>query len=182
MSDAFVTALRRTEAFEGGWSNDPADRGGETKFGVTQKTWEFWLKNPASFKYGTLPVRVSDISRNMSVPLYKTLYWDTLRCDEMQSVDLDGRVFDYGVNAGTGTAIKRLQIAYNLIRRDEWPILKEDGIIGNVTLEAINRCAAMYESALIAAYNLQRGKHFESIIQNVASQRKFVRGWLARIR
>lgn len=180
--DVFHEALRRTEQFEGGWSNDPLDRGGETKYGITQKTWDSWLRNPASFKYGALPQRVADISRNMSVPLYKVLYWDTLRCGELLSDDLAKRVFDYGVNSGTGSAIKRLQMAYNLIRREEWPTLKEDGIIGQVTLQAVNNAATIYESALIAAYNLQRGKHFESIIQNSVSQRKFVRGWFARCR
>jgi len=180
--DRFHEALRRTEQFEGGWSNDPLDRGGETKYGITQKTWDSWLRNPASYKYGTLPERVADISRNMSVPLYKALYWDTLRCDELHSDDLARRMFDYGVNSGTGAAIKRLQMAYNLIKREELPALKEDGILGNITINAVNAASLKYESALIAAYNYVRMRHYESIIQNSLSQRKFIRGWFARCR
>jgi lysozyme family protein len=180
MSEAFTVALRRTEAFEGGWSNDPLDRGGETKFGVTQRTWDAWLRNPASFKYGSLPKNVADISRSMTIPLYKSLYWDACRCDELNDDDLASRIFDFAVNAGPGRAAKTLQQAYNKIKPEEWQELKEDGVLGSVTIQAINRCSGKYPAALLASFNYSRARYYESVIQNSPSQRRFIRGWFQR--
>lgn len=179
-AEAFNLALLRTKEFEGGWSNDHDDRGGETKYGVTQATWEAWLRNPASYKFGKLPESVSDISWNMAVPLYHALYWDTCRCSELLDETLASRVFDFAVNSGTGRAVKALQQAYNRIKPEEWNELKEDGVIGPITTQAINRASGKYGDALLASYNYSRARYFESIVQNRPSQRKFIRGWFQR--
>ena len=180
MSEAFNAALLRTKEFEGGWSNDPRDRGGATKYGITHKTWEMWLRNPASFKYGKLPESVADIAWNMAVPIYKTLYWDTCRCDELTDTDLAARVFDFAVNSGSGRAVKALQQAYNRIKPEEWQELKEDGLIGSITLQAVNRAAGKYPGAMLASFNYSRARYYESIVQNSPMQRAFIRGWFMR--
>jgi lysozyme family protein len=178
--ESFNAALLRTKEFEGGWSNDPHDRGGATKYGVTHATWAAWLRNPASFKFGKLPESVADISWNMAVPLYRALYWDTCRCSELLDDALAARVFDFAVNSGTGRAVKSLQQAFNRIKPDEWNELKEDGVIGPITVQAINRASSKYEAAMLASYNYSRAKFFESIVQNNPSQRRFLRGWFQR--
>jgi len=41
-SSAFEKAFSHTMGFEGGYVNDPADRGGETFRGISRKSWPNW--------------------------------------------------------------------------------------------------------------------------------------------
>lgn len=173
-AENFNAALLRTKNLATDWEV------GGNRYGISQKTWEIWLRNPASFKYGKLPESVADIAWNMAVPIYKTLYWDACRCDEIADSDLAARVFDFAVNMGSGRAVKALQQAYNRIKPEDWQELREDGIIGAITLQAVNRASSRYADAMLASFNYSRARYYESIIQNSPSQRAFIRGWFSR--
>jgi len=71
---------------EGGYSNDPADSGGETNFGITQRETD-------------IPVRTMTVGQAKAI--YKEKYWDALGCDTLDN-GVDYTVFDYGVNSGIG--------------------------------------------------------------------------------
>lgn len=78
---------------EGGYTNDPADSGGATNLGITQKET-------------TKDVRTLTIADARDI--YKTKYWDACNCDNLSS-GVDYTVFDYAVNSGVGRARKVLQ-------------------------------------------------------------------------
>jgi lysozyme family protein len=98
----------------------------------------------------------------------------------LTDTNLAARVFDFAVNSGSGRAVKALQQAYNRIRPEEWQELKEDGLIGSVTLQAVNRAAGKYPGAMLASFNYSRARYYESIVQNSPMQRAFIRGWFMR--
>lgn len=75
---------------EGGYTNDPADSGGKTNFGITQKETS---------------IDVKTITKEQAKAIYKKKYWDALDCDNLPA-GVDYTVFDYGVNSGVGRASK----------------------------------------------------------------------------
>lgn len=100
---------------EGGYVNDPRDSGGVTKYGISKKA------------YPDLDIKNLTIAQAMEI--YHKDYWDRCKCDNIPDA-LSVAVFDFAVNSGVKTAIKKLQIALGV---------KADGIIGNQTLGACNR-------------------------------------------
>lgn len=109
------TAINHTLELEGGYVNDPKDSGGQTKYGISKKA------------YPDLDIKNLTISQAMEI--YRKDYWDRCKCDYMPDA-LSVAVFDFAVNSGVKTAIKKLQIALGV---------KSDGIIGNQTIGACNR-------------------------------------------
>lgn len=91
---------------EGGFVQNPKDPGGATNLGVTKATWE---------KYKGRAVSVDEIKAltpSDVEPLYKQMYWNALKCDELPS-GLDYCLFDVAVNSGPVRAIRMLQTAVN---------------------------------------------------------------------
>ncbi|MFP3656038.1 glycosyl hydrolase 108 family protein, partial [Burkholderia sp. SIMBA_052] len=77
---------------EGGYSNNAADAGGETMWGVTAAV-------ARAFGY-TGPMR--DMPRATAVQIYRSRYWQQPKFDLVDAVSpaLAGKLFDIGVNAG----------------------------------------------------------------------------------
>ena len=100
---------------EGGYVNDPKDSGGETKYGISKKAYP--------------DVDIPNLTIAQAMEIYHRDYWDRCKCDNIPDA-LSVAVFDFAVNSGVKTAIKKLQIALGV---------KADGIIGNQTVGACNR-------------------------------------------
>lgn len=93
MKNNFTDCVNRVLKDEGGYSNDPADSGGATNFGITQK----------EVKQDVRTLTVDDAKS-----IYRNKYWNALNCDSL-SPGVDYTVFDYGVNSGLGRPRKALQ-------------------------------------------------------------------------
>jgi lysozyme family protein len=98
MKDNFEKALAFTLPHEGVYSNDPADPGGQTKYGISRRyhpeiSAEAW----ASF------------SLDDAKAVYRHGYWDVLHCDDLP-FPLDCICFDSAVNPGTGAAERFLAV------------------------------------------------------------------------
>jgi len=111
----FEDAVEFVLRHEGGYSNDAADPGGETNFGISK------LAHP--------DVDIKALTRTGAIDIYRTDYWE--RCNAAQ---LPGQValvvFDAGVNQGLGWAKRMLQREVSV---------EADGIIGPETLTAIQK-------------------------------------------
>lgn len=101
------------ERIEGGYSNDPRDPGGETKFGIAKRS------HPG--------VNIRALTREDAIAIYKAEYWDAARCDDLPGA-IAVAVFDSAVNQGVGVAIRLLQKAAGVTA---------DGVIGPKTLAAV---------------------------------------------
>lgn len=99
--------------FEGGYVNDPRDPGGETKYGISKRSFP--------------EVNIKELTLDQAKEIYKKNYWEQTRCDDLPSY-LRLPVFDCAVNQGTISAIILLQ------RCSGVPV---DGILGSKTLEGI---------------------------------------------
>lgn len=107
MKQNFQDCLQRVLKDEGGYSNNPADPGGATNFGITIADYKRYI-NPN----GT-PDDVRRMTVNQAAVIYKQRYWDALGCDNLPS-GVDYTCFDYGVNSGIGRPQKDLKKFSNL--------------------------------------------------------------------
>lgn len=97
---------------EGGYVNNPHDKGGETKYGISKKA------------YPDLDIAALTLAEAKSI--YYADYWLRAKCDKLPDA-LSVAVFDYAVNSGIKRAIKDMQKVLGVTI---------DGIIGNQTIGA----------------------------------------------
>lgn len=96
----FEKALEFTARWEGGYANHPADKGGETNFGVTTRVWQNWCRAQGLPLKPMRALTVEDVR-----PLYEAWYWQPLAAS--LAWPLSAAVYDVYVNHGPGNA-KRL--------------------------------------------------------------------------
>lgn len=146
---------------EGGYVNDKDDRGGCTNMGVTIGTYRLYI-NPN----GTC----ADLKRltHEQYALVLRKYWDRWRADEIDSQKVADILVDWVYHSGAwGIRIPQQVIG-----------VKDDGVVGPVTLQAVNaRCANELHAKLWHA----RKEFLEGIVERTPSQGKFLRGWLNRL-
>lgn len=157
---AFDTAIRLVLEQEGGFSNHPRDKGGPTNFGITFKTYAaFFDLDPAT----VTEQMMRDLHRDVAIEIYRTSYWGAARCDALPpGVDLS--VFDFGVNAGVRTAVRKLQEVVGV---------KVDGSIGPITLAAIEACGV---ASAIGRFAERRLDYYRSLDDFAV----FGKGWTTR--
>jgi hypothetical protein len=109
---------------------------------------------------------------NKLIEYYKKQYWDVNKCDDISSQTLAEELFDFGVNAGPGTAAKILQRLVDV---------NDDGNLGEMSLYAIN-CAICFDLfSLQLNFALEKIKHYHRISKAPGSEnRKYIHGWLNR--
>jgi len=161
MSDAaFDKQIVETLAFEGGYGNDPVDPGGETNFGISKAAYP--------------DVDIRGLTREEAIAIYKRDYWERPRISELPD-SISGKVFDMGVNMGSGTAIRLFQQVLNELNVK--PTLVEDGRIGPATIAA---CSQVTSVNVLARYRSILAEHYMAIIRRNPAMARFQRGWLRR--
>jgi len=105
--DAFFPTMLK---HEGGFVNDPVDPGGATNKGVTTGTFQSCAKQYLGIE-PTLE-NLKALTDAQAGKIYKPLYWDKVRGDEIEPQELANIVFDFQVNAGAN-ASKLLQRVLN---------------------------------------------------------------------
>lgn len=159
---------------EGGFVNDKDDRGGMTIFGLTRKNYPvlfLWDKVDEMLKNGKIPDRDLLLKDPYGIEVestYKTCFWKACKCDNLPD-KLDYCVFSCAVNCGTGRAAKILQGVVGAT---------QDGIIGNKTIELVNKFEV---SDLLERFAQAWKYYYKKIVDNNPSQKKFYRGWINRV-
>jgi len=97
---------------------------------------------------------------------YRTHFWNKW-LEQLMDDELSKRVFDSGVNMGSGTAVKLLQAA------SQSPV---DGAWGTLTVQAANQGGA----SLVVAFKAQRCAHYQAIVAHDPAKVKYLAGWLVR--
>ncbi len=189
----FESILGETLKYEGGYSNDPYDTGGETFKGISRKhhpNWGGWniidsLKMNGIFNESILDSS-SQYSLEQSVKsFYQMFFWDPLCCSDM-APKIARCVFDTAVNLGRHKAILFLQQGLNLLNRNKtiYSDLVEDGVIGPKTLfniKILQNYGADEINNLLKIMNILRGVHYINFMKKSPIQEKFARGWLKRV-
>jgi len=158
---------------EGGFVDDPADPGGATNKGVTFETF----KSSAQRYLGIEPTldNLKALTDDQAAKIYKPLYWDPVRGDEIALQDLANIVFDFQVNAGAA-ASKLLQRVLN--DQGAQPPLGVDGNVGDATMRALGRADAR---AVYRAYKAGRIAYYQDLVARRPALGKFLYGWMKRV-
>lgn len=153
----FTNCLNAIFEREGGFSNDPNDRGGPTNFGITQDTLSAARGHPVA------EADVKRLTRTEARDIYRSLFWNRLRCDDLPpGVDL--MVFDLGVHSGPGRAAQLLQKVVSA---------EQDGSIGNLT---INACRNMQPRAIIEEFHRLKMARYSTL----PDWKHYAQGWSNR--
>jgi lysozyme family protein len=136
---------------EGGYVFNPHDPGGETKFGISKRSY------PA--------LDIASLTLADAKTIYRRDFWDRAQCDKLHP-DLAFDLFDGAVNSGIGQAIRWLQRAVGVA---------DDGVVGPLTLASINR--ENDTSAIRARYS----GHRLDFMTRLSTWDVFGKGWARRI-
>lgn len=104
-TDLFKKALSFVLKWEGGYVNNPNDKGGATNKGITQGTYNNWL-----ISQGKSRKDVKFISQQEVEEIYYKNYWLKAGCEKMSKV-FAVICFDTAVNMGVGRVKEFLQAA-----------------------------------------------------------------------
>ncbi len=156
---SYDACLARLLAHEGGYTNDAADPGGPTNFGITIYDYRKYVKPDAT----AADVRAMKVEEAKSI--YRSKYWAAQRCDELPA-GVDYAVFDYGVNSGIGRSGKVLRRCLKL--PDDSSVVNDAGVAAARTADA---------KALIVAICDERLR----FLQSLRTWDVFGKGWGARV-
>lgn len=162
---------------EGGYVNHPADRGGPTRYGITQAVAR---ADGFTGDMRTLP-------RDRAVAIYRRLYWVAPGFDRLatHAPALAADLFDAGVNMGPPAAITFLQRALNALNRgaSDYADIAVDGRLGVQSLAAVTaffaRRGAAGETVLLRAVEALQGERYLSLAERRPADEAFLYGWLA---
>lgn len=168
----FEPAFEATMKHEGGYANNPADKGGETYKGIARKFWPGWKGWPlvdAAKQKPNWPHNLGSI-KELQVAVaqfYQSNFWPRY-ISEINSQDVANWLFDKAVNMGLVQAIKLVQRAAGVV---------DDGRFGPKTANAISAADPI---ALLGACRAQASAFYIALADKNPSQKQFLKGWLAR--
>lgn len=173
IDDMLAELLKR----EGGYVNNPNDRGGPTRYGITQQVAKAY---GYSGDMRMLP-------QETALEIYRKRYWVEPHFYEvsLRYPRLGEKLFDVGVNMGPKVASRFLQRALNGLNRgaSEYPDVPEDGSAGSMTLAALDSFKQHRgdagEAVLLKAVNGQQVVRYMEIAERDHQQESFLYGWLA---
>lgn len=162
---------------EGGYVDHPADRGGPTKYGITE----------ATARAEGLTCVIRDLTLDQAADIYRRTYWVKPGFNDVHllSSAIAAELFDTGVNMGPSVAIVFLQRALNVLNRQgrDYPDLRVDGRNGKGTIGALSTFLSLRgkpgEVVLLTALNALQGARYIDLAERSPSQEAFLYGWLA---
>jgi lysozyme family protein len=174
-----TAAITKVIEREGGYVFHPSDRGGPTRYGITQK-------KAKEFDYTG---HMAEFPVELAYRIYAADFWDKIRLDEIAAIDgqLATVIFDFAVNSGVSTATRQLQRLLNVLNQKGtlYPDLVVDGVPGSKTVLAVTDFAKKRGSegtkVLTESLNSLRIEFCVRIMESDESQEAFGFGWLHRI-
>lgn len=152
--------------WEGGFVNDPDDLGGATNMGVTIGTYEAYCRKKG-YPRPTIE-RLKNLTKEDWAEIFKTMYWDRWKADDISSQPVANIVVDWVWASGVH-GIKRPQKLLGVVA---------DGLVGPKTIAAIN---AADPRKLFDAIKADRAKFIDEICKARPKNEKYRKGWVSRI-
>lgn len=161
---------------EGGYVNNPADRGGATRWGITEA-----VARAAGWKGA-----MRDLPRDYAKDIYRRRYVYGPRFDDVATLSepIAGKLVDAGVNMGPPVATTMLQRLLNALNRlgKDYGDIVVDGLIGPGTLAALKAYlrvrGAEGETVLLSGLNHLQGERYVDLAEKRPANEAFLYGWL----
>jgi len=169
--ERFEFAVGKLLEHEGGFTDLPADPGGATNFGITQRELS------RVYQKLHLPADVRSLTLDDAKKYYRIEWWEPFHYDAINSIAVGAKIFDMAVNMGAHQAHELVQRALN----DLGYRLKVDGLLGGKTLGAINDCInRRMDDDLMADIINEQKWFYEHIVEDDLKLHVFLNGWLHR--
>lgn len=153
--ERFLKFFNRLMKYEGGYVNDPDDPGGETRYGISKRSYP--------------DEDICNLTQTRAMEIYYLDYYMKLRIPEMKDDRVAWQIFDFGVNAGISRAARMVQRIVG-----SYP----DGVIGEKTLEKINNYSGEYP--LHIEFKSERMKYYMMLTEKRTKNMKYLKGWIFR--
>lgn len=173
--EIFNTILEK----EGGYVNNPNDKGGPTNWGITQA-----VANAHGY---TGDMR--NLTRAQALDIYEADYWYGPRFDQVAALspDIAAELCDTGVNMGPAVAAKFLQRSLNVMNNEQklYPDLVADGQIGPRTISTLKQYltsrGSKAEEVMLKALNSLQGARYIELSELRQANEAFTFGWFERV-
>lgn len=160
---AFDLAFRDLIDLEGGFVDHPMDKGGPTKWGISQRSYP--------------KVDIKALTPEEAKAIYLADYWQKLSLDSLTFYGVKRELFEQGVNLGVDKAARHAQWACKLLGE---PCVI-DGTIGPKTIETLEKVSGANLNALIKVLNGLQFSYYVGLVSKNPTQQVFLVGWLRRV-
>jgi len=157
--ERFLRAVEVVLDHEGGYVNDPRDPGGETKYGISKRSYP--------------ELDIANLTREAAIAIYHRDWWQRYGYDRLKDDTVATKLLDMAVNMGPATAHRLLQEALVFLG---YPVAV-DGIIGPQTIGAANKADP---KRLLQVLRWMAAHHYYRIAATRPQSRAFLVGWLTR--
>ncbi|HEV2387347.1 MAG TPA: glycosyl hydrolase 108 family protein [Candidatus Acidoferrales bacterium] len=136
----FDTAIAVVLVHEGGFSDDPADPGGATNFGISLRFLE-------RVRPGTTAADIRNLTVDDAKSLYRTYFWtlNARTLDALTDQAVATKVLDIVVQFGAPAGVTEVQKTLQKLGAS----LAADGAYGSITESALNQFSASSQPALM---------------------------------
>ncbi len=148
--------------WEGGFVNDPLDKGGATNKGVTLATFQ------RVFGKNKTVEDLKKITDEQWMTILKKFYWDKWKADFIFNQSVANLLVDWVWTSG----VHGIKIPQQILG------VQVDGVVGQKTIDAINKSEP---SALFKKIWIARRDFFNRIVERNPTQQRFIKGWLNRL-
>lgn len=162
MNNAFDLAFENVLLYEGGFTNDPKDRGNWTTGVIGKGSCKGTKYGISAMSYPSLNIR--ELTENQAKDIYYKDFWLKNKLDKVEPV-LAFQLFDASIQHGSSTAIKMLQ--------------KLLGIPASGSLDDVTLSTLTYENQKVIAY-----KYIAKRLEYYTSIKTFSiygKGWVNRM-
>lgn len=173
----FEKAYAKVKKFEGGYANNPNDRGGETYAGIARvhhPKWNGWAivdkykqSQHSSKALNKVLQGNSEVGEWVEV-FYRVNFWNPIMGDAILNQLTADNIMDFAVNSGVSRAVKYAQRIVGAV---------EDGVMGPKTIRAINANV----DSFVTKYKAARLDFLKKIVARDNTQSEFMKGWTSRV-
>ena len=152
--------------WEGGFVNNPNDKGGPTNEGITLSTW----KQVGYDKTGDGEINVDDIKilNEADFKFVLRIYWNRWKADSIQNQSIADILVDWVWGSGK----------WGVVIPQELLGVETDGVVGRDTITAVN---SANQEQLFNKIFQARVSFLQAIVKHHPSQSIFLKGWLNRL-
>lgn len=167
----FDTAMAFVSEHEGGFVDDPTDKGGATRYGISLRFLQL-AQEDVNGDGHVDRADIVDLSLSQAHEIYRRHFWLHYRLDEIEHPFIAAKIMDLFVNMRGVVAAKVVQKCL--------PGLAPDGILGSRSLSAVN--AHTSPARLYGVLSVNQGDVYRRIVKADYTQSKYLKGWLRRAR
>lgn len=146
---------------EGGYVHHPHDKGGETKYGISKRSYPH--------------LDIKKLTLQQAADIYHRDFWIPIHGDELPSDELACEALEEAVNMGIKTAVSFLQVV--CVSEGNVDLIV-DGKMGKKTLKALQDISPHFILVAIKALAIA---HYLKLAREEPPMKVFLKGWIKRV-